>query len=54
MKNSYPLIIWSGLFRKKQWTRMGEAIWLFGLFIDIVKRQMSKNTRLNESVVDSQ
>lgn len=36
---SFPLRIWSGLFRKKHWRAMGSAIWLFGLLLDKVTKE---------------
>lgn len=35
-KSSFPLLIWSGLFDEKHRKRMGMAVWLFMLFIDMV------------------
>ena len=36
---SFPLLIWSGLFKEKHWKKMGNAIWLFGMLIDKVTRE---------------
>lgn len=36
---SFPLTIWSGLFKKKHWKKMGNAIWLFGMLIDKVTKE---------------
>lgn len=38
-EESFPLRIWSGLFKKKHWKKMGNAIWLFGMLIDKVTRE---------------
>ena len=38
-KSSFPLLIWSGLFTEKHRKRMGMAIWLFMLFIDMVTKE---------------
>lgn len=37
--DSWPLTIWSGLFKAKHWKKMGNAIWLFGMLIDKVTRE---------------
>lgn len=37
--DSFPLRIWSGLFKKKHWSRMGPSIWLFGTLIDKVTKE---------------
>ena len=37
--DSFPLKVWSGLFKEKHWTRMGQAIWLFGTLIDKVTKE---------------
>jgi len=36
---SFPLRIWSGLFSKKHWEKMGNAIWLYGMLIDKVTKE---------------
>ncbi len=36
---SFPLRIWSGLFREKHWRAMGSAIWLFGMLLDKVTKE---------------
>lgn len=36
---SFPLKIWSGLFREKHWRAMGSAIWLFGMLLDKVTKE---------------
>lgn len=38
-EESFPLRIWSGLFKKKHWDKMGNAIWLFGMLIDKVTKE---------------
>ena len=38
-KSSFPLLIWSGLFAEKHRKRMGMAVWLFMLFIDMVTKE---------------
>lgn len=37
--DSFPLRIWSGLFREKHWRAMGSAIWLFGMLLDKVTKE---------------
>lgn len=37
--DSFALKIWSGLFKKKHWSKMGNAIWLFCMFIDKVTKE---------------
>ena len=38
-EESFPLRIWSGLFRKKHWRSMGSAIWLYGMLLDKVTKE---------------
>jgi len=41
--DSFPLLIWSGLFKAKHWKKMGNAIWLFGMLIDKVTKEENGN-----------
>lgn len=38
-KESFPLRIWSGLFYPKHFKRMGQSIWLFGVFVDMITHE---------------
>jgi len=40
---SFPLKIWSGLFKEKHWRAMGSAIWLFGMLLDKVTKEGGTN-----------